>query len=208
MGSKQRKPRTPLGGFVLGRFLLGRRLDRNPLRRASDRVETVGLVVLAIAFLAVAPFAGQAAGAWAKGMSQRTQIAQEASLRQVPAVVQKVTSEPMGLGGYAAYPPEAQAQWTAPNGRVLTGETPVAAGTIAGATVRVWVNHDGQLTNPPLRDSEVTGQGAFAEVFAVVAIGVFLIGVGALTHRALDKRRMAAWDADWRATGPRWTTRA
>jgi hypothetical protein len=25
--------------------------------------------------------------------------------------------------------------------------------------------------------------------------------------RALDKCRMAAWESDWRATGPRWTTR-
>jgi hypothetical protein len=30
---------------------------------------------------------------------------------------------------------------------------------------------------------------------------------GALALRALNKRRMAAWDADWQATGPHWTTR-
>jgi hypothetical protein len=34
-----------------------------------------------------------------------------------------------------------------------------------------------------------------------------VIVIGALGRRALDKRRMAAWDADWRATGPRWTAR-
>jgi len=208
MGSKQPKPRTPLGGFALGRFLLGRRLDRNPLRRASDRVETVVLVVLAITFLAVAPFAGQAASAWAKGTAHRAQIEQEASFRQVPAVVLKVTSEPLGVGGYAASQTEAHARWTGPNGKVLTGQIPVTPGTAVGATVRVWVNHDGQLTNPPLQDSQVTGQGACDAVLSVVALGIFLVGVGALTHRALDKRRMAAWDADWRATGPRWTTRA
>lgn len=208
MGSKRRKPRIPLGGFALGRFLLGRRLDRNPLRRASDRVETVVLVVLAIAFLVVAPFAGQAAGGWAKGVAHRVQIKQEASWSQVPAVVLKVTSEPLGVGGYAALQSEAQARWTAPNGKVLISQVPVAPGTAVGATVRVWVNPDGQLTHPPLQDSQVTGQGAFVEGLTVVALGVFLIGVGALTHRALDKRRMAAWDADWRATGPRWTTRA
>lgn len=213
MGGKQRKPRTPMGGFVLGRFLrgrfvLGRRLDRNPLRRTSDRVETVVLLVLTIVFLAAAPFAGQAAGAWARGAAYRVQIAQEASWSQVPAVVLKVTWEPSGVGGYAGYQPEAQARWTAPNGKALTGQIPVTAGTAVGATVRVWVNRDGQLTNPPIQDSQVTGQGHFAEGLSVVTLGVFLIVVGALIHRALDKRRMAAWDADWRATGPRWTTRA
>jgi hypothetical protein len=208
MGSKQRKPRTPLGGFALGRFLLGRRLDRNPLRRASDRVETVVLVILATTFLAAAPFAAQAVGAWAKGTTHQVQIAQEASLRQVPAVVLKVTLAPLGVGGYAAFQSEAQARWTAPSGKVLTGQVLVTPGTAVGATVRVWVNHDGQVTNPPLQDSQVTGQGAFDAALSVVALGVFFIGVGALTHRALDKRRMAAWDAEWQATGPRWTTRA
>jgi hypothetical protein len=34
-----------------------------------------------------------------------------------------------------------------------------------------------------------------------------MLVIGVLGRRALDKRRMAAWDADWRATGPRWTAR-
>jgi hypothetical protein len=29
-----------------------------------------------------------------------------------------------------------------------------------------------------------------------------------VTRWTLDKRRIAAWDAEWRSTGPRWTTRA
>jgi hypothetical protein len=122
MGSKRRKPRTPLGGFMLGRLVLGRRLDRNPLRRASDRVESVVLLVLAMTFLAVAPFAGQAAGAWAKGTAHRVQLEQEASWSQVPAVVVKAASKP--LAGYAGFESEAQARWTAPNGKVLTGQFP------------------------------------------------------------------------------------
>ena len=47
----------------LARLLRGRRLDRNPLRRGSDRVETVVLGALLAAFLAAAPFAAHAAGA-------------------------------------------------------------------------------------------------------------------------------------------------
>jgi hypothetical protein len=33
---------------------------------------------------------------------------------------------------------------------------------------------------------------------------VLLSGLG-LTRRALDRRRLGAWDAEWRATGPLWT---
>jgi len=49
----------------LGRMARGRRPDRNPLRRASDRIETAVLGLLAAAFLAAAPFAAHVAGHWA-----------------------------------------------------------------------------------------------------------------------------------------------
>jgi len=31
------------------------------------------------------------------------------------------------------------------------------------------------------------------------------VGVYGLGRRLLDRRRMRAWDAAWRTTGPRWT---
>ena len=46
----------------LARLLRGRRLDRNPLRRGSDRAETIVIGALLAAFLAAAPFAAHAAG--------------------------------------------------------------------------------------------------------------------------------------------------
>jgi hypothetical protein len=35
---------------------------------------------------------------------------------------------------------------------------------------------------------------------------VLLSGLG-LTRRALDRRRLSAWEAEWRAVGPLWTGR-
>jgi hypothetical protein len=63
----------------LARLLRGRRLDRNPLRRGSDRAETVVLGVLLAAFLAAAPFAAQAAGALGHDSAARQAQAQRAS---------------------------------------------------------------------------------------------------------------------------------
>jgi len=48
----------------------------------------------------------------------------------------------------------------------------------------------------------------FAEVSSVIVVALAVTATGLVARRALDKRRMAAWDAEWRATGPRWTTRA
>jgi hypothetical protein len=42
-------------------------------------------------------------------------------------------------------------------------------------------------------------------VLAPVSLGLLLAGAGLLAHGVLGRRRMAAWDADWQATGPQWT---
>lgn len=203
MRSSQRKPRVSR----LGRFVRGWRPDRNPLRRASDRVETVVLALLAVAFLAAAPFVIQASGAWTHAMAHHVQLAQQASRRQVPATLVKVTPAGSALAD-GALPQDAQARWTAPDGKTVTGDLTVPAGTVAGATVQVWTTQDGQLANPPLQNSQVAGETVCAEVVGVLALGTLLTVTGLLARRALNKRRMAAWDSDWRATGPHWTTRA
>src|SRR6516162_4026131 len=82
----------------LARLLRGRRLDRNPLRRGSDRVETAVLGVLLAAFLAVAPFAAHAAGSWGYASAARTAQAQRTSLYQVTATLLRSASVPSGYG--------------------------------------------------------------------------------------------------------------
>jgi hypothetical protein len=71
----------------LARLLRGRRLDRNPLRRGSDRAETIVIGALLAAFLAAAPFAAHAAGAWGHDSAARQAQAQRASLVQVTATL-------------------------------------------------------------------------------------------------------------------------
>jgi hypothetical protein len=80
--------------------------------------------------------------------------------------------------------------------------------TTAGTTQQLWVSSDGQPTDAPLQDSQVIGSAYFAGTFSVIALAVLLTITGMVTRWTLDKRRMAAWDAEWRGAGPRWTTRA
>jgi hypothetical protein len=162
------------------------------------------LAFLVIVFLVAAPFAALASGSWALTRAHRAQLVERASSYQVPAVVLKLDA-PSG-GAYAD--PGAQARWTAHDGKVITGEIPVPLGTAVGSTQWLWVTADGQVTNPPLQDSQVTGQAYVAEGFGVVTLAVLLAITGLVTRWTLDKRRMAAWDAEWRTTGPRWTTHA
>jgi hypothetical protein len=200
MGTRRREIRAT----GLGRFVRGRRPDRNPLRRASDRVETAVLAMLVIAFVAAAPFAALAAGSYSLAWAHQTQLTERASSYKIPAVVLKLDAPSGGVYADSG----AQARWTAHDGKVITAEIPVPLGTAVGSTQWLWTTADGQLTNPPLEDSQVTGQAYIAEWFTVVTLAVLLTVAGLVTRWALDKRRMAALDAEWRATGPRWTTHA
>jgi len=199
MGTRRRKIRVTR----TGRFVRGRRPDRNPLRRGSDRVETAVLALLVIVFLTAAPFAALASGSWALARAHQAQLAEQASSYQVPARVLQLESQGGAFGD-----PQAQARWTAHDGKVITGEITVPLGTAGGAIQELWTTEDGQVTNPPLQDSQVTGQADFAEGLAVFTLAVLLTITGLVTRWTLDRRRMAAWDTEWRATGPHWTTRA
>jgi hypothetical protein len=178
--------------------------DRNPLRRACDRAEAAILAGLLALFLIGAPVAALAAGRVVDGAAVRTAHAEQAAWHQVPAVL--LTGAPSSLA-YPADNAPARVWWTAPDGARRTGEILVPGSTRAGTTVMVWVDATGRLATGPLPHSQVAGQTILASVLAAVALGLLLAGAGLLAHRALDRRRLAAWDAGWRATGPRWTSR-
>lgn len=64
----------------------------------------------------------------------------------------------------------------------------------------------GRLTGPhQLRRGR--DQAELASVLAFFTVGVIYLCVGHLAHGALERRRLAAWEADWLATQPRWTGR-
>ena len=104
--------------------------------------------------------------------------------------------------------PQAQARWTAHNGKLVTGEIFVPLDTTVGSTQQLWTTANGQPSTPPLEDSQVTGQAYFDEGFAVFALAILLTITGLITRWTLDKHRMTAWDTEWRTAGPHWTTRA
>ena len=194
-------PRT----YWLGRMLRGRRLDRNPLRRGSDRAETAVLGTLLAAFLVAAPFAAHAAGSWAYAASAREVQAQQASVYPVPATLLRAAPPWSAYGTGAA--PDVDARWRAPDGQVRTGLVFVPSGAPKGSTVMVWVNRVGQLADPPLQHTQVVSRAEQAAGAAVGSLAITLNVVGWLTRRSLDRRRLAAWDADWLANGPSWTPR-
>jgi len=199
---RQRRVR---GGRLPGLVRLWRP-DGNPLRRTADRVEAAVMALLIAAFLAGAPLAALAAGHAAAVTGSRIEHAQ-AGWHQVPAVLLQnasASSHPMFQVALESLVP---ARWTAPDGTPRTGEIYAPVGAKAGSTVTVWADRSGQLTPIPLQPGDVGEEIALAASLATVAVAGVLAAIGLAARWVLDRRRLAAWDARWKATGPQWTGR-
>jgi hypothetical protein len=195
----RRRPRSSR----LRRLVRGWRPDRNPLRRRSDWVETAVIGLLLTILLVGAPLAWHFAGSWAYPAYAREAQAQRAVTHEVPATLLKAVPgwSASGAGG------NVEVRWKAPDGQLRTAPVFVPDGAVAGSTVMVWINQAGQLTDPPLQPAQVISRAQLARVLAVTALATALFIIGALTRRVLNWRRLVAWEADWLAKGPDWSSR-
>jgi hypothetical protein len=190
-------------GRWLSRVVRGRRPDRNPLRRTSDRVETYLLAGLFVAAAAGAPFAAQAASQQAYSAAHRAQQAQLASRHQVRAVLTQAAGSAASAYALSTEVP-VRAAWTSVTGTKRTGQVMAESGTPKGASVTVWTDPAGNLTSPPLLPSQVAGQADMAAFGAVAGIGLLYLSGAGIARYVLYRRRMAAWDADWAVTATAW----
>jgi len=183
----------------LARWLTG----RNALRRPVDRIEGAVLVALSAAFLAALAIA------CIFGIhNYQGQRAATVGLR--PAAARLLRDGPPG--GSMGRVEQTEARWFLPGGGersgVLTTETaPDIVGAVAGDRISLWLNRSGQPVAPP---ADQTGMIIYALTAGAVLAGLAgltLVVAYALCRRALDRRRLGAWESAWKRTGPSWTTR-
>jgi hypothetical protein len=179
-------------------------LDRNPLRRPSDKIAACLAALLTAVFLVGAPLVSLVAARWA-GPAGATGQQAARSWRQVPAVLLRATP-PLTVAGAVFGSPLVPARWTVPDGRTRTGRIQVGTGLAAGSTVRLWVDAAGSPTGPPPRPSALVADQVLAAV-APVALGIVLWWLAWAGRWVLDRRRLADWETAWAAMGPRWTER-
>ena len=182
-------------------------LDRNPLRRKTDRIEVAIRLATVILFLAV-PIAIIAVGRQADHLALRQAYAQRAAEHQVSAVLlqpAQATGVPDPFSSIQMT--YVLARWQPPGRTPRSGHVLAPAGTRAGSTVTIWIDASGAVTFPPPDHRDIVGDVTIAAVVTGLVASVFLLGSNALARRALDRRRLRAWDAEWRATGPLWSGR-
>jgi len=184
------------------RAIRGARPDRNPLRRGIDRLETCLLVGLFVALAAVTPFAARLAGHTFYQSALHARQEQLVTRHQVRAVLTD-DAGPVSTYSLSAYV-LTEASWTSVGGVPRSGAVPAEPGSPKGTAVTVWTDGNGYLDSPPLALSEVASQAEAATIGAIVAAGVVYIGGAAAIRQLFNRRRMAAWDADWVTTAPMW----
>jgi hypothetical protein len=172
-----------------GHQVSGYRLGTPP-RSRSDRKETAVFGTLMTVFLGGSPFVAYAAGRWISARLSGKAEVQQASLRQVPATLLQASPRCSGHGAGAGR--DTPAQWRAPDGQLRTGPVSAPGGTTAGGTVRVWVNQEGDLADPPMQETKIANRTELVQGLAAALFAVGLGAIGQQARRRLDQRRITA----------------
>jgi hypothetical protein len=180
--------------------------DHNPLRRRTDRIEAVIRLVTVLLFLVAVPIATIAVARQVDHIESNRARAQQAVEREVTAVLLQRASATGAPDPFTSVQMTyVLARWQPPGRPPRAGQVLATAGAPAGSTVRVWIDASGAVTSPPPDHCTIAGDVCIATVVTCLVASMLLLGSNALARRALDRRRLRAWDAEWRATGPLWS---
>ena len=201
-----RSDKTPgrEGGLPRWAWWLG--FDRNPLRRGTDRIESVIRLTMMILLVVAVPIVTVAVGQRADHLALRGAEAQQAQDHLVNAVLLQAAPatgipDPYTSVQWAWVP----ARWQPPGRPARSGVVLAIARAPKGSTVQIWINAFGAVADPPPDHREIVGDVCIAAAVTCLASLLLLLASEALARRALDRRRLRMWEAEWRATEPRWT---
>ena len=201
-----RRPKARRPGPCLARCARRLGFDRNPLRRRTDRIEAAIRLATMILLLAAVPIAAIAVARQADHLAVRQAQAQQTAEHQVTAVLlQRAAATGVSDPYTSIQLTYVLARWRPPGQPTRSGQVLATAGAAAGSTVTVWIDHSGAVTSPPPDHRTIASDVCIAAVVTCLVAILLVLGSNALAGRALDRRRLRAWDADWRATGPLWS---
>jgi NADH:ubiquinone oxidoreductase subunit 3 (subunit A) len=203
-------PRPRARGPATRRAHCARRLgfDRNPLRRRTDRIEAAIRLATMILLLVAVPLAAIAVGRQADLLALRQAHAQRAAEHEVTAVLLRRAQATGVPDPYTSIQMTfVLARWQPASGPPRSGQVLAPAGAPAGSTVTVWIDASGAITSPPPDHRVIAGDVTIAATVTSMVAILLLLESNVLARRVLDRKRLSAWDADWRATGPLWSGR-
>jgi hypothetical protein len=188
-----------VGTWLARRFAL----DRNPLRRKSDRIEAWLLLAMTVAFVPLTILTAIGASHWAEQSGSRERAGQR--LQEVNAVLLQAApaTDPAIDGSVSML---VRARWPV-DGATRVGDIAVVPGTARGTRVQIWITPEGTVATPPMSTAQVDSRVVAAIVLAPLAVALALWLLLCLLRWPLNRRRLASWAASWTSVGPRWSQR-
>ncbi|WP_413104677.1 hypothetical protein [Streptomyces sp. Inha503] len=177
----------------------------NPLRRRTDRIQTWCTVLFALILVVGLPAAAISAGYAAHASQMRVVAAETSARHQITARLADATPGPAHSD--VREPRQARVRWVADDGERHTGTATVAGDGDSGDRVRVWVNREGALAQPPSSPSTARTMGWFTGCITAATVAALAFTGRARVRRALDRRRYARWEAEWKVVEPAWSGR-
>ncbi len=169
----------------------------NPLRRRTDWFETgaLGFVILA-AVVAVVLAVGLS------GTVLRDHLdmvrAEQNNRHQVTATVLAEAGDSDSLT------PSVLVRWGEPPRPVREGVVPVAEAVPPNSTIPIWVDGQGQPTLEPKTRADATQAAGMAGSAVLIGCAWATLGIYGLARWWVQRRRLAAWVAEWERVGPQW----
>jgi hypothetical protein len=185
---------------------LARRLgmDRNPLRRRIDRVDAWLAPAGTLLFLVLCPVLFLVLGLLVRADNAAI-VRAERSWQPVTATLLQSTPGPEFRDhGANTWTEWTRASWTF-DGRHVTGQVPANAGSSAGSTETIYLNHAGHVQLPPMSSAQVNYWIDGATLLAIGVLALVMFVAVWLTRRLLERRKIASWELDWLMVEPRWS---
>lgn len=184
--------------------LLARQLGfhRDPLRRRSDRVEGIVLLLVLVVGLLGLVLAGLSA-ARVHSYAERVAGAQNAERHLVQALVLTDAHPSLSDGSLAVV----TATWPTSGSGWRVGPIEAAATARAGDHRMIWTDRSGTVVDRPMTQSDVLGLTMAAVLGVLLGTGLILLLVYRTVRWLLDRARWSDWDLDWAHTEPLWTKR-
>ncbi|MFI9508551.1 DUF3592 domain-containing protein [Nocardia sp. NPDC052566] len=166
-------------------------LDRNPMRRREDRVQTVVAATLTVLFLVIVPVLAIVFGGWIYRTEAVAVQARTAQLSRVEATVTEVGKTPL----YAPVTP-AKVTWRDAGDVIHNGEYPSTTMVRPGETVTIWLDRSGAIVPAP---SDTKAASKAVLLTSGVLLGVLVVFAAAYygLRGGLDRRRLRQWESDW-----------
>lgn len=181
---------------------------RNELATTGDRIESMVLVLgIAVTMLAV-PVAGAIGSEIYTSQSARVAVEQATKSRADAILIEDAPPAiSMSERGGAVEAAPVLAKWWLRDGSTRHGAVQARYGAKAGATVSIWVDESGAVSEPP-----ITSEGAALDaIFLALLLWSAAAGSTALlylaTRFAHQRIRMHRWAKDWERIAPDWTGR-